>query len=132
MTFIPALIAFGVITLAALAIEVLFTYATQGIGFGFSSNRPIVEKSALGLRVQRAYQNQVESVAYIVPLLIAGHLSGLTGPMVELVVLAIIAGRTAFMLLYYTGLPFLRILGFVGGSMGSMMLAYFLLTMPSV
>ena len=130
MTFTTALIAFGIITLLAVGLEIMFTYATQGFGYGFSSNRPAVEKSPLGLRIQRAYQNQVESAAYIVPLLVAGHLTGLAGPTAELVTLIIIAGRAAFMLLYYTGIPFLRVIGFVGGSMGSMVLAYLLLILP--
>lgn len=131
MTFVTALIAFGIITLLAVGLEIMFIYATQGFGYGFSSNRPLVEKSPLGLRIQRAYQNQVESAAYIVPLLMAGHLIGLVGPTVELVTLIIIVGRAAFMLLYYTGIPFLRVMGFVGGSMGAMVLAYMLLTMPA-
>jgi len=131
MTFTTALIAFGIITLLAVGLEIMFTYATQGFGYGFSSNRPMVEKSPLGLRIQRAYQNQVESAAYIVPLLVAGHMTGLAGATAELVTLIIIAGRAAFMLLYYTGIPFLRVFGFVGGSMGSMVLAYLLLTMSA-
>jgi len=132
MTFTTALIAFGIITLLAVGLEIMFTYATQGFGYGFSSNRPMVEKSPLGLRIQRAYQNQVESAAYIVPLLVAGrHMTGLSGANAELVTLVIIAGRAAFMLLYYTGIPFLRVFGFVGGSMGSMVLAYLLLTMSA-
>ena len=128
MSFVSALIAFAIITLFALALEIMFTYATQGFAYGFSSNRPAVQKSPLGLRIQRAYQNQAESAAYIVPLLVAGHFLGLAGPVVEIVTLVIIAGRAAFMMLYYTGLPFLRVLGFVGGSMGSMVLTYLLLT----
>ncbi|WP_299138408.1 MAPEG family protein [uncultured Tateyamaria sp.] len=132
MSFTTALVAFAIITLLAVGLEIMFTYATQGFGFGFSSNRPAVQKSPLGLRIQRAYQNQVESAAYIVPLLIAGQMTGLTGVTAEWVTLIIIAGRAAFMVLYYTGIPFLRILGFVGGSMGSMVLAYLLLTMAAV
>ncbi|WP_299164733.1 MAPEG family protein [uncultured Tateyamaria sp.] len=132
MTFTTALVAFAIITLLAVGLEIMFTYATQGFGFGFSSNRPAVQKSPLGLRIQRAYQNQVESAAYIVPLLIAGQMTGLTGTTAEWVTLIIIAGRAAFMVLYYTGIPFLRILGFVGGSMGSMVLAYLLLSMAAV
>ncbi|WP_299586858.1 MAPEG family protein [uncultured Tateyamaria sp.] len=132
MSFTTALVAFAIITLLAVGLEIMFTYATQGFGFGFSSNRPAVQKSPLGLRIQRAYQNHVESAAYIVPLLIAGQMTGLTGTTAEWVTLIIIAGRAAFMVLYYTGIPFLRILGFVGGSMGSMVLAYLLLSMAAV
>jgi len=127
MSFEAALIAFGLITLLAVRIEIMFTYATQGFAYGFSSNWPDAHKSRLGLRIQRAYQNQIESAAYIVPLLIAGHVTGLTGPMAEHVTSVIIAGRAAFMLLYYTGIPFLRVLGFFRGSM---VLAYLLPILP--
>ncbi|WP_299616009.1 MAPEG family protein [uncultured Tateyamaria sp.] len=130
MSFETALIAFGIITLLAVGLEIMFTYATQGFAYGFSSNRPPVQKSPLGLRIQRAYQNQVESAAYIVPLLVAGHLADMGGDTVEMVTLIIIVGRALFMVLYYVGIPFLRVIGFVGGSMGCATLAYLLLAQP--
>ena len=119
-----ALIVFALITMAAITVEILYTYATQGFGFGFSSNRPVVEKSPLGLRVQRAYQNQAESASYIVPILAAAALLGVEGSAVEVAASVIVGGRAAFILLYYTGIPFIRILGFVGGSFGSLFMAY--------
>ena len=61
MTITTALIAFCCMTIFALALEIMYTYATQGFGFGFSSNRPMIDRSPLALRIQRAYQNQVES-----------------------------------------------------------------------
>ena len=38
MSFITALVCFSVLTLMMLSIEILFTYATQGFAFGFSSS----------------------------------------------------------------------------------------------
>lgn len=131
MTPIAALIAFAFVTMIALMIEIVFTYATQGFGFGFSSNRPTVERGALALRIQRAYQNQVEAAAYIVPLLAAAAITGLDDPGVALASLLIAGGRAWFVLFYYTGLPFVRILGFSTGSLGSLYLAYRLLTVWS-
>ena len=68
MSFEAALVWFGVITFTVIAVEIFYTYATQGFGFGFSSNRPVPEKSALGLRIERVYRNQVEASAYVVPI----------------------------------------------------------------
>ena len=119
-----ALLAFALITMTAITVEIVYTYATQGFGFGFSSNRPAVEKSALGLRIQRAYQNQAESASYIVPILAAAALLGVDGSAAEVAASVIVGGRAAFILLYYTGIPFIRILGFVGGSFGSLFMAY--------
>ena len=119
-----ALLAFALITMTAITVEIVYTYATQGFGFGFSSNRPAVEKSALGLRIQRAYQNQAESASYIVPILAAAALLGVEGNAAEVTASVIVGGRAAFILLYYTGIPFIRILGFMGGSFGSLFMAY--------
>ena len=42
--------------------------------------------------------------------------------------LVIVAGRLGFVLLYYTGVPFLRVPFFVMGSFGSLYLAFLILT----
>jgi len=123
---LTALILFALTTMVAIGVEILFTYSTQGIGFGFSSNRPSVDKSPLALRIQRAYQNQAEAAAYIVPILAAAALFDLDSPAAQITAAIIVFGRIAFILLYYTGIPFVRILGFMGGSFGSLHMAYLL------
>ena len=123
MSFELALIGFALVTMTALTIEIAYAYISQGFGYGFSSNRPIVERGALGLRIQRAYQNQVESAAYIVPVLAGAAFLGVTGEGPALAAAIIVFGRAAFVLLYYTGIPFIRILGFTCGSLGSLYLA---------
>ncbi|WP_299621727.1 MAPEG family protein [uncultured Tateyamaria sp.] len=123
MTFEIALIGFALVTMTALTIEIVYAYVTQGFSYGFSSNRPVIERSALGLRLQRAYQNQIESAAYIVPVLSGAALLGVTGEGPALAAAIIVFGRAAFVLLYYTGIPFIRILGFSCGSLGSLYLS---------
>lgn len=113
MALTTALIWFGVITLITLATEIMFTYATKGFGFGFSSNRPVVEKSPLGLRIERVYRNQVESAAYIVPILGGGAVMGVNSPAIQIAALLVVLGRAAFCALFYSGLPFVRVLAFV-------------------
>lgn len=122
MSFELAMIGFAFVTMTALTIEIAYAYISQGFGYGFSSNRPMVERGALGLRIQRAYQNQVESAAYIVPVLAGAALLGVTGEGPALAAAVIVFGRAAFVLLYYTGIPFIRILGFTCGSLGSLYL----------
>lgn len=79
MTPITALAAFALTSIAMIGFEIMYTYATQGFGFGFSANRPNVALSPFAIRVKRALQNQTESAMYIVPLVVAVHLLGLTG-----------------------------------------------------
>ena len=120
MSFETAVAIYALITLVLLGSEIMFTYATQGFAFGFSSNRPAIEKSPLGLRIERTYRNQAESAAYILPALVLGALSGLQTPGLQTAALVIVLGRALFAVLYYTGLPLARVLGFVMGSFGSL------------
>lgn len=132
MTFITALTLFGLLTLVMLGFEIMFTYATQGVAYGFSANRAIVERSPLALRIQHAYQNQVESAAYGVPVLIAAAIFGLEGNGTEIAALIFVVGRAAFALLYYSGITFIRVPAFVLGLVSIYYIAYFLLISGSV
>lgn len=129
MSFTTALVSLALLTLGMVGIEIMFTYATRGFAFGFSSNRdPATEYSQLALRIKRAYQNQVESSAYLVPVLAAAAISGLQSESAEIAALVAVAGRTIFAILYYTGLPFLRVVGFVMGTLSTLFIVYVLLT----
>ncbi len=91
-------------------IEVGHTYLHFGKSYGFSSNRPSeAAKTDFGLRIQRAFQNQIESAAYIVPVLVAAQLSGLESPTAEAAAAILIVGRALFGPLYFAGIPFIRI-----------------------
>jgi uncharacterized MAPEG superfamily protein len=125
---ISALALFGFLTLALVAFEIMYTYATLGFGFGFSSNRPQVELSKFAVRVKRTLQNHVESAAYVVPALTAAHLAGLQGGAVGLAALLIVAGRAAYALLYYSGVPFVRVPAFTIANLLCMYLMYLALT----
>jgi uncharacterized MAPEG superfamily protein len=128
MSFNIALVAFGGVTLAMLGLEIMFTYATQGFGYGFSANRVVVERSPFALRIQRAYQNQIESAAYGVPVLAAGAVSNLQGNDVELAALLFVSGRATFALLYYTGITFIRVPAFLVSTLSIFYIIYSLLT----
>ncbi|WP_049833583.1 MAPEG family protein [Octadecabacter temperatus] len=128
MTPITALAAFALMSIAMIGFEIMYTYATQGFGYGFSANRPNVTFSPFAIRVKRALQNQTESAMYIVPLIAAVQLLGLTGNGISLALALIIFGRMAFVALYYTGIPFIRVPAFVCGTVPSIYLAIMVLT----
>lgn len=71
MTFELALLAFGVMTIATVGVEILYTYATQGFAYGFAAKRPETTFSDFALQLKKAYNNQVETAAYAVPILAA-------------------------------------------------------------
>lgn len=124
MSVLTALVIFGLITLFMLGVEIFFTYATLGFGYGFSANRKSVEKSLFAQRIQRAYQNQVESAAYAVPALAAAAVLGLEGAGVETAALLLVIGRGAFAVLYYSGISFIRVPAFLLGSMSTLFIVY--------
>jgi uncharacterized MAPEG superfamily protein len=119
MSPISALASFGLLTLCLIGFEIMYTYATKGFGFGFSSNRPDAPMSQFGIRVKRTLQNHIESSAYIVPALGLAIIADMQGEGVELAALLIILGRAAYAILYYIGLPFIRVPAFVLGTLSS-------------
>jgi uncharacterized MAPEG superfamily protein len=128
MPFATALAYFGLVTMFTLIVEMTFTYATKGFGYGFSSNRdPSIESSPLATRIQHTYQNQVESAAYVVPVLAAAALAGLQDSAAETAALVIVVGRALFPFLYYTGIPFIRVLAFGMGTFSTLFIVYRLL-----
>jgi len=125
MAYITALYLFALLTLLMLNVEIFFTYATQGFGYGFSSNRnPSAEFSPLAVRIKRAYQNQIESAAYGVPVLAAAALSDLQSPSAETAAMLFVLGRLLFALLYYTGIPMARLIGFGMGALSILYIIY--------
>ena len=128
MSYTSALVYFGLLTLVMLFVEIMFTYATQGFGYGFSSNRdPETKFSKLGLRIKRAYQNQIESSAYIIPVLAAAIVLGLESNGGEIAALLLVLGRVIFALLYYSGIPFARVFGFGMSTFSTLFIVYMLL-----
>lgn len=123
MTFITALVLFALLTLIMLGNEIFYTYATQGFGYGFSANRGAVERSPLALRIQRAYQNQIESAAYGVPVLAAAAITDLQGAGAQTAALLFIIGRAGFAVLYYSGVPFIRVPAFLMGTLSTLYIA---------
>ena len=129
MVFITALVLFGLLTVVMLFIEINFTYLTQGFSHGFSSNRnTTTEYSPLARRIKNAYQNQIEAAAYGVPILAAAAISGLQSGNAELAAHLFILGRAAFAVLYYSGIPFIRVPAFAVATLSIIYIGYALLS----
>ena len=129
MEFTTALYSIGLITFVLMFIEINFTYATQGFAFGWSSNRSAsVEYSPLALRVKNAYNNQVESAAYSVPIFATAALVGLESSSAETAALIHVVGRAIYGPLYYVGTGGLRLIGFGMGSLSIIFILYKLAT----
>ena len=128
MTLVMALISLTVLTMTLLAVELMFTYATLGFGYGFSANRAPVERSKLAKRIQNTYQNQVEANAYAVPVLAAAALVGVHSPQAQTAALIFVLGRLAFAGLYYTGIPFVRVPAFLATNLALAYIVYAVLT----
>lgn len=129
MEYTTALYSIGLITFALMFIEINFTYATQGFAFGWSSNRSTtVEYSALALRIRNAYNNQVESVTYSVPVFATAALVGLESSGAETAALIFVIGRAIYGPLYYIGIGGLRLIGFGMGTLSILYISYVLAT----
>ena len=125
MEYTTALYATGLITFVLMLVEVNFTYGTQGFAFGFSNNRdPSAEFSPLAQRIKNAYNNQVESAAYSVPVLAAAAFTGLESSGAETAALIYVIGRAIYGPLYYSGIPYLRLIGFGMGTLSMIYILY--------
>jgi len=129
MEYTTALFSIGIITFVLLFVEVNFTYATQGFEYGWSNNRnPDATFSPLAKRIANAYNNQVESAAYSVPIFAAAAFLGLENSGAETAALIYVIGRAIYGPLYYTGIPGARLVGFGLGSLSMIYIIYALLT----
>lgn len=128
MDFTTAILSLGVISVVMLIIEVNFTYATQGLAFGWSSNRPQVEYSDLAMRIKNSYNNQVESISYTLPVLVAAALLGVEHAGAETAALFIVIGRAIYGPLYYTGIPYARLIGFGMATVSTLYLIFILVS----
>ncbi|MFV2002488.1 MAG: MAPEG family protein [Paracoccaceae bacterium] len=125
MEYTTALYSIGLITFVLLFVEINFMYATQGFAFGWSSNRSgDAEFSPLAQRISSAYNNQVESAAYSVPVLATAALTGLESSGAELATLIYVIGRAIYGPLYYLGVGNLRLVGFGMGSLSMIYILY--------
>jgi uncharacterized MAPEG superfamily protein len=127
MEYTTALYCIGLITFVLLFIEINFTYATQGFAFGFSSDRSAdAEFSPLAKRISNAYNNQVQSASYSVPVFAAAAFLGLEHSGAETAALIFVLGRAIYGPLYYLGVANLRLVGFGMASLSMIYILYVL------
>lgn len=125
MLFTTALAALAVLTIGLVGMDIMYTYYRKGFAFGFSSNRAPYDPDPFGLRIKRTLQNQVESSAYTIPVLVGAALLGADLPGLQAAAAVIVIGRIGYAAMYYTGLPFLRVPFFVMGTLGSLYLGMY-------
>jgi uncharacterized MAPEG superfamily protein len=80
----------------------------------------LLKKSGLALRIERTARNRVEAAAYVVPSLGGAALMGPSGPGVQTAAMLVVLARAAFCGLYYTGIPVIRVLGFLTVSLSQL------------
>lgn len=127
MFMTTALAALAILTIALVGVDIMYTYYRKGFAFGFSSNRANYDPDPFGLRIKRTLQNQVESSAYTIPVLAGAALVGLDAPGVYVAATMIVIGRIGYAVMYYVGLPFVRVPFFVMGTLGSLYIGTFVL-----
>ncbi|MGR3342894.1 MAG: MAPEG family protein [Paracoccaceae bacterium] len=127
MEYTTALYAIGLITFALLFVEINFTYGTQGFSYGWSSNRSAdATFSPLALRIRNAYNNQVQSAAYSVPVFATAAFVGLEHSGAETAALIFVIGRAIYGPLYYLSVANLRLVGFGMASLSMIYILYVL------
>lgn len=126
MDYVTAIYALGLVSFVLLLIEVNYTYASQGTAFGWSANRPEVSLTPIGQRIKNAYNNQIESISYTVPVLAAAALSDAEIAGGTTAALVMVLGRALYGPLYISGIPYARLVGF---GMGTLSSAYLLITL---
>jgi uncharacterized MAPEG superfamily protein len=125
MLFTTALAALAFLTIALVGMDIMYTYYRKGFAFGFSSNRAPYDPDPFGLRIKRTLQNQVESSAYTIPVLAGAALMGLDAPGLQAAAAILVFGRIGFAVMYYTGLPYMRVPFFVMGTLGALYIGLF-------
>lgn len=127
MEIVTGLVVLGVLTIALVGMDIMYTYYRKGFLFGFSSNREVYQPDPFGLRIKRTLQNQVEANAYIVPVLAAAAFVGGDQPWLGAATAVVVYGRLAYAVLYYSGISFIRVPAFVMGTVGTLYVALRLL-----
>ena len=129
MDYTTALFSIGLITFILLLVEINYMYATQGFSYGWAANRSKTAAfSPLAQRISNAYKNQVESAAYSVPVFAAAAILGLENSGAETAALIYVIGRAIYGPLYYTGIPYARLVGFGMGSLSMIYIMYAIAT----
>lgn len=127
MNFELALFSYGIMTMATVGVEIMFTYATQGFGYGFAARRPETTFSPFAQQLKKAYNNQVETAAYAVPILIAAALIQLQSETAQIAAAVFIVARAFYIVLYLTGVSFLRVPPFLIAQTALLYIAYVLM-----
>ncbi len=97
-----------VILLVLLSVQGGLVPAIHGFKWGLGPRDEPRDPSVLQGRVSRIVANHIEGMAMFAPLVLIAHLIGLSTPLTQWGALIFIAGRVAFSVVYFLGIPVLR------------------------
>jgi len=103
-----AILAAGVLTLAAVIVQHLHTVTTRGPGFALTNRTEALDRTGFSGRATRTVQNSVESSVMFVPPALIVLLSGQSTGLSMLAAQAYIVSRVVFTLAYWAGIARLR------------------------
>ena len=116
---------------ATLVVQVLMTIANQGFPWavGPHDEPPVV--SPVQGRVNRAVSNTIEGLVMFAPLALIAAVSGVSNGTTELGATLFLLSRIAFPVAYASGIPFVRTLAWAPGAVGTLLIAFVLISAPA-
>ncbi len=97
-----------VILLVLLSVQGGLVPAIHGFKWGLGPRDEPRDPSVLQGRVSRIVANHLEGMALFAPLVLIAHLIGLSTPLTQWGAILFVAGRVAFSVIYFLGIPVLR------------------------
>ena len=129
MTFELQILVWAVLVLfATLMVQGLLTPLNQGFVWGLGSRDEARDMSVLQGRMNRAVGNSIEALVMFAPLAIAAAIAGVSNGTTQLGAMLFLGSRVAFPVCYALGVPYLRTLIWMPGTIGIAMIAFALLT----
>ncbi len=117
---------FGVtaLLLALLCVQGGLVPATHGFKWGLGPRDEPRDPSVLQGRLSRIVANHLEGMAMFVPLILIAHLSDISTSLTQAGALVFLAGRAAFAVIYFIGIPVLRSASWTVAMVGLFMIGF--------
>jgi len=112
------------ILLILVTIQGMLVPVVHGLKWGLGPRDKPKEPSVLQGRLKRIVANHMEGMAMFVPLILVAHLTAISTPLTVLGAGVFLAGRAAFAVVYFLGIPVLRSAVWGVSMAGLFMVAY--------
>jgi uncharacterized MAPEG superfamily protein len=124
---LQALFGSVVILLVLLSIQGGLVPTIHGFKWGLGPRDVPRDPSVLQGRVNRIVANHMEGMAMFAPLVLIAHLISLSTPLTQWGAILFVAGRVAFSVVYFLGIPVLRSAMWGVATTGTLMIGFELL-----